>query len=98
MWFALQDFAAEPGWTGGNPYPDPPFVQKGEIDINGNPRQPLFSTIQSIYRSTVQIAPAVTAAYQSRKNRRARQRSNVAMTRKPSTAVSFLPSAVARAR
>jgi beta-glucuronidase len=71
IWFAMQDFAAEPGWTGGDPFPDPPFVQKGEIDINGNPRQPLFSTIQSIYRSTVQIAPQVTAAYRSKKSRRA---------------------------
>ncbi len=58
MWFALQDFAARPGWGGGNPFPDPPFVQKGEIDLYGNPVQPLFSTIQSIYKSTVQIAPA----------------------------------------
>lgn len=62
MWFALQDFPARPGWGGGDPFPDPPFVQKGEIDINGNPRQPLFSTIQSIYQSTVQLAPAAGAA------------------------------------
>jgi beta-glucuronidase len=62
MWFALQSFAARPAWGGGNPYPNPPFVQKGEIDINGNPVQPLFSTIQSIYDSTVQIAPAVAPA------------------------------------
>ncbi|MFZ0040614.1 MAG: glycoside hydrolase family 2 TIM barrel-domain containing protein, partial [Solirubrobacteraceae bacterium] len=61
MWFALQDFAARPGWGGGNPYPDPPFVQKGEIDLYGNPVQPLFNTIQSIYKSTVQIAPPVSA-------------------------------------
>jgi beta-glucuronidase len=61
MWFALQNFAARPGWGGGDPFPNPPFVQKGEIDIAGNPVQPLFSTIQSIYESTVQIAPAVTA-------------------------------------
>ena len=60
MWFALQDFPAHPGWTGGNPYGDPPFVQKGEIDTNGQPRQPLFNTIQSIYRGTQQIAPGVT--------------------------------------
>ncbi len=60
MWFALQDFAAHPGWGGGDPYPDPPFVQKGEIDLQGNPVQPLFQTIQSIYTSTVQIAPSVT--------------------------------------
>ena len=57
MWFALQNFAASPGWGGGNPFPDPPFVQKGEIDLQGNPVQPLFSTIHSIYTSTVQIAP-----------------------------------------
>ena len=56
MWFALQDFAARPGWSGGDPLPDPPFVQKGAIDINGNPVQPLFSAIQSIYTATVQIA------------------------------------------
>ena len=60
MWFALQDFPAHPGWTGGNPFGDPPFVQKGEIDINGQPRQPLFNTIQSIYQGTQQIAPGVT--------------------------------------
>jgi beta-glucuronidase len=61
MWFALQDFPAHPGWTGGDPFGDPPFVQKGEIDINGNPRQPLFGTIRSIYTGTQQIAPAVSA-------------------------------------
>jgi beta-glucuronidase len=61
MWFALQDFPAHPGWTGGNPFGDPPFVQKGEIDINGNPRQPLFGTIRSIYTGTQQIAPGVSA-------------------------------------
>jgi beta-glucuronidase len=72
MWFALQDFAAHPGWGGGDPLPNPPIVQKGEIDINGNPRQPLFSTIQSIYQSTVQIAPAVAAL--SRRGHRVRLR------------------------
>ncbi|MFZ0091168.1 MAG: glycoside hydrolase family 2 TIM barrel-domain containing protein [Solirubrobacteraceae bacterium] len=62
MWFALQTFAARPGWGGGDPFPDPPFVQKGEIDLYGNPVAPLFSTIQSIYRSTVQIGPPATVA------------------------------------
>ncbi len=61
MWFAMQDFAARPGWGGGDPLPNPPFVQKGPIDINGNPRQPLFDTLQSIYTSTVQIAPVAAA-------------------------------------
>jgi beta-glucuronidase len=57
MWFALQDFPAHPGWTGGDPIGNPPFVQKGEIDLDGQPRQPLFGTIQSIYQGTTQIAP-----------------------------------------
>ncbi len=60
IWFALQTFAARPGWTGGDPLGDPPWVQKGEIDQFGNPT-PLFGVIQSIYKSTVQIG-AVTAA------------------------------------
>jgi len=66
MWFALQTFAARPGWGGGDPFPNPPFVEKGEIDLTGNPVQPLFSTIQSIYTSTVQIAPAITAQNRTR--------------------------------
>jgi beta-glucuronidase len=67
MWFAMQDFAARPGWGGGDPLPDPPFVQKGPIDINGNPRQPLFATLQSIYLHTQQIAPVAAAARRHRK-------------------------------
>ncbi|MGA9858217.1 MAG: glycoside hydrolase family 2 TIM barrel-domain containing protein [Solirubrobacteraceae bacterium] len=69
MWFALQTFAAHPGWGGGDPFPDPPYVQKGEIDLSGNPVQPLFSTIQSIYTSTQQIGPPPTG---SRRHARAR--------------------------
>ncbi len=69
MWFALQDFPAHPGWTGGNPFGDPPFVQKGEIDISGQPRQPLFGTIQSIYQGTEQIAPAASASAKRSKHR-----------------------------
>jgi beta-glucuronidase len=70
MWFALQDFPAHPGWTGGNPYGDPPFVQKGEIDSFGNPRQPLFGTIQSIYTGTPQIASGVTPQRRSKGTKR----------------------------
>jgi beta-glucuronidase len=57
MYFALQDFATTPGFTGGNPYPDPPFNQKGLIDPNGN-FKPAFAVVQSLYRATSQIAPA----------------------------------------
>ncbi len=56
IYFALQDFAAWPGWGGGDPYPDPPFVQKGMLDLEGN-HTPNFSLMQSIYRHTIQIAP-----------------------------------------
>jgi beta-glucuronidase len=56
MYFPLQDFAAKPGWGGGNPRPDPPYVQKGMVDLYGNHR-PVFSLVQSIYSKTVQIAP-----------------------------------------
>jgi beta-glucuronidase len=60
MWFALQTFAARPGWTGGDPRGTPPWVQKGEIDQFGNPT-PLFGVIKSIYTSTQQIGPPVSA-------------------------------------
>ncbi len=80
MWFALQNFAARPGWGGGDPFPDPPFVQKGEIDLFGNPVQPLFNTVQSIYDSTEQIAPAPAAAPSARTTRRRRPRSGSAAT------------------
>jgi beta-glucuronidase len=54
IYFPLQDFAARPGWGGGNPWPDPPFVQKGLFDIYGN-EKPIFPVISAIYHSTVQI-------------------------------------------
>lgn len=69
MWFAMQDFAARPGWGGGDPLPDPPFVQKGPIDIDGNPREPLFQTLQSAYTHTQQIAPEVTPTERRRRRR-----------------------------
>jgi beta-glucuronidase len=61
IYFALQDFAARPGWGGGNPFPDPPFVQKGLVDLQGD-FKPAFATVAGIYRSTVQIgaAPALS--------------------------------------
>jgi beta-glucuronidase len=72
IWFAMQNFAARPGWTGGNPVGDPPWVEKGQIDQFGNPT-PLFGLIQSIYRSTVQVAPVV-AAHRAHKSTRRQSR------------------------
>jgi beta-glucuronidase len=56
MYFVLQDYVAFPTYSGGNPWPDPPFNQKGLLDINGNPK-PAWSVVSQIYHSTVQIAP-----------------------------------------
>jgi beta-glucuronidase len=55
MYFALQNYAAYPGYVGGDPLSVPPFNEKGVIDFQGNPK-PSASVIGSIYRSTVQIA------------------------------------------
>jgi len=56
MYFALQDYAAYPGYSGGDPWPDPPFNQKGLIDLYGNAK-PAFATAQAIYKAATQIAP-----------------------------------------
>jgi beta-glucuronidase len=60
IYWILQDFAAWPGWTGSDPWGNPPFVQKGLVDLYGN-RKPAFAVVASIYHSTVQIAPKPTA-------------------------------------
>ncbi len=70
MWFDLQNFPSKPGWSGGDPFPHPPIVMKGAIDLAGNPVQPLFSTLQSIFTSTQQIAPAAAPVPQKRRGRR----------------------------
>jgi beta-glucuronidase len=55
MYFLLQDAATWLGYSGGNPWPDPPFDQKGLIDLYGNPK-PAFAIVASIYKATAQIA------------------------------------------
>jgi len=56
MYFVLQDYVAFPQYSGGNPFPDPPYNQKGLLDFNGNPK-PAWSVVSQIYHSTQQIAP-----------------------------------------
>ncbi len=68
IYFLLQDFAARPGWGGGEPHPDPPFVQKGLIDRHGR-LKPAFGTIASVYRATIQIAPAPAPTRRGRRTR-----------------------------
>jgi beta-glucuronidase len=54
IYFPLQDFAARPGWSGGNPWGTPPFVQKGVVDLDGN-LKPAWSVMSSMYHATRQI-------------------------------------------
>lgn len=49
MYFALQNYAAYPGYNGGDPLANPPFNEKGVIDFQGNAK-PAAATIASIYR------------------------------------------------
>jgi beta-glucuronidase len=54
IYWLLQDFASKPGWGGGDPFPNPPFVQKGLVDVAGN-QKPAWSVVSSIYHATRQI-------------------------------------------
>ncbi len=57
MYFLLQDAATFPNYGGGNPFPDPPFDAKGLVDPSGT-LKPAFAVVASIYKATMQIAPA----------------------------------------
>jgi beta-glucuronidase len=56
LYFALQDFAVVPGWTGGNPWADPPFLTKGLVDLYGHAK-PAFSTVAAIFHAARQLGP-----------------------------------------
>jgi beta-glucuronidase len=60
IYFLLQDAATWLGYSGGNPRPNPPFDQKGLIDLYGN-LKPAFAIVASIYKATMQIAPKSTS-------------------------------------
>jgi beta-glucuronidase len=55
-YFALQDYAAFPTYTGGDPRPNQPFNEKGMVDLYGN-HKPVFSVVASMYRAIQQVAP-----------------------------------------
>jgi beta-glucuronidase len=57
IWFPMQDFAVEPGYDGGEPLGDPPFIDKGVIDQYGA-EKPSFQVMQSLFTGTQQLAPA----------------------------------------
>jgi beta-glucuronidase len=55
LYFALQNYAAYPGYVGGDPLSTPPFNEKGIVDFQGN-FKPAGAVIEPMYRSTLQIA------------------------------------------
>ena len=60
IYWDLQDFAVAPGWTGANPWPDPPFLQKGLFDLQGHAK-PAEPVLTSIYHRTQQIGAPVAS-------------------------------------
>ena len=57
IWFAMQDFAARPGWSGGDPVAHAPFVEKGVVDLNGNLKAS-FAVMSALYHAVTPIGPA----------------------------------------
>ncbi len=57
IYFDLQDAAAVWSYVGGNPWPSPPFDDKGLLTLAGAPK-PAFAVVGAIYRHTRQIGPA----------------------------------------
>jgi len=52
----LQDFVVFPSYNAADPEPNPPFNQKGLVDVNGN-RKPAFAVLSSSYHATQQVGP-----------------------------------------
>jgi beta-glucuronidase len=55
IYFLLQDAVLRPDFTGGNPWPLPPFLEKGLLDFYGH-RKPAWNVVSASYHRTVQIA------------------------------------------
>jgi beta-glucuronidase len=55
----MQDYDAYPGYSGGNPWGNPPINQKGLVDQYGN-QKPAFSVVAGIFHNTAQMAAHVT--------------------------------------
>jgi len=58
MYFPMQDFAARPDFTGGDPLGTPPWVDKGVLDQYGNAK-PAFAVMASLYKGFPQLGPPV---------------------------------------
>jgi beta-glucuronidase len=69
LYFPIQDYAAYPGYNGGNPLPSSPFNNKGLVDLYGN-LKPAFAIVRAIYHATTQIAPDRSGRSEKRKRSR----------------------------
>ncbi|MHB8658656.1 MAG: glycoside hydrolase family 2 protein [Solirubrobacteraceae bacterium] len=78
IYFILQDAAAFPGYRGGDPWPNPPFNEKGLVGLSGN-LKPAFATVAALYHAEIQIAAA--SGPKSAGDRRGRVPRRVARTR-----------------
>lgn len=52
-YWALQEFRVSPGWSGGDPWPNPPVHEKGLVSFAGV-EKPAYATVRSLYRKTRQ--------------------------------------------
>jgi beta-glucuronidase len=57
LYFAMQNYVAFPTYSGGDPKPNPPFNEKGMVDLYGN-HKPAFNVMSTIYHATRQIGAA----------------------------------------
>ncbi|MCW3065650.1 MAG: hypothetical protein JWN32_2822, partial [Solirubrobacterales bacterium] len=57
IWWALREFRVRPGWSGGNPRPDPPIHEKGLYTFAGLPK-PVLGDIQQAFKAVQQYGPA----------------------------------------
>jgi hypothetical protein len=64
LYFAMQNYVAFPTYSGGDPKPNPPYNEKGMVDLYGN-HKPAFNVMSSIYHATHQIGGAPRAAAHS---------------------------------
>ncbi len=79
VYFTLQEYAAGPGYSGGNPWADSPFNQKGLVTLQGT-LKPAFATVAAIYHATQQLGPPPPATPPAA-GTRSRRRSSAPPTR-----------------
>ena len=59
VYWVLQDYVQNPSYSGGNPWPDPPYNRKGLVSLSGG-LKPAFAVVAAAYHATRQIAPFAT--------------------------------------